>query len=342
MPNAQSNENRNSSQLITNFDATSSNLQKLKNFLEELDKLLEDTLKILQIPRDVSEGLTELDTLLQIVYALLTGVMVIPPITAPAQSLRTAVGNLRRQVQPIKQRANDIEEKIKPHRERLEKIRSYLRKIQRLIEVLNMFITAEHALMSQSDSANTSQPNSRYKRTQRKNLEAFAMGIIKDIIQPMKVIVDMINAMKAVGEALELITKLCHTLTNILKPMLMVIDALRDISKPLTALNKALDIKIGFKWISVSIRDLLSGDAVGFPFTTILKKIASGILGPLLKGLKLDVLLSIPGLGQIINLMRNVLGSLVNIQNIMSVTQPQMGSMFERKSLESTINKHDV
>lgn len=335
-------QNKDSQQLKSNFGSTDNNLQKLQSFLEELDRLLEDTISILEVPKDVSEGLTDLETMLHIIHGLLTGVMVIPPITAPAKTLRTAVANLRRQVKQLRKQANKIEDKIEPHRERLEKMRGYIQKILPFIQTLNMFIQMEAMLLGSADSSNSSLSDSRYKRTQRKELEALAMAVAKTLVKPMKLIVDMLNAVSAIGEALGLITKLCGTLRTILKPLLVVLEELRDLRKPLRVLNKVLEKKIGYKWISVSIRDVFSGDAALGPFGLILKKIANKILEAFLKGLKFNPLSAIPGLGQIIGLMTKTLENLVNIQKIMKVTQPQMTSMFKGKSLETAINKHDV
>lgn len=350
-------QNNDSQQLKSDFNNTDNNLQKVQNFLEELDKLLEDTLTILEIPKDVSEGLTDLETTLHIIYGLLTGVMVIPPITAPAKTLRTVVDRLRRQVGRIKQRVNDIEKKIDPHRERLEKMRDYIQQIQQPLETLNLFIQLESMLLGEADSTNCSTPDSRYKRIQRKELEALAKDIARTMVKPMKTVIDFLNSLNVIGQALEHITKLCGTLRTILKPILIVQEELRNIRQPLQILNKTLDQKVGYKKLSFSIRDVFSGEvSLGPPpAPKILKGMANKVMEPLLKGMRFNPLTAIPGLGQIIGLMTNTLNKLLNIQEIMAGTphkltdksivtgiQSKMTDMFKRKSLETAINRHDV
>lgn len=341
MPNALIIRNMEATGLISNYDATDRRLQELKKFLEVLNEILDDIRKLLLIPKEVSDGLTDLDTLLVAVSDLLAVVQVIPPITAEAAALQKAVDAVQKVVHPIRKTANQIENRIKPYRKYVEDIQKFFKKIIPLIDALDKYIQTEHSLVKKTDASNTVLPDSRYKRSQVKSLEGFSGGLNKDLGEPIKIINEMLKAMDVVKAALDTITRACNMLADLLKPVTRVIDTLEELTEPLKALDKALDRKVNFLFFSISIRDLFT-TLEHIPFVDKLTEIALAALKPLLRALHLDVDLSLPGIGQITNGMRKVIGNLDSIKKTMTGAQPDMVEMFERKSLETMINRHDI
>lgn len=341
MPGAERVSDKEAKGLISNYDSTDRRLQELKKLLETLNEILDIVRKLLLIPKDVSDGLTDLDNLLVLVSELLTAVQIIPPITAEAAALQKVVDGVQKVVHPIRKTANQIENQVKPYRKYVEDIQKFFNKIIPLVDALDQFIQSEHGLIKKTNASNNALPDSRYKRDQMKSLEGFSDGLNKDMIDPMKIINEILKAMDFIKEALDIITKACKTLSELMKPVLRVTEVLDDLTKPLKALDKALDQKVHFLFFSISIRDLFT-TLEDIPFIGKLTDLAMAILKPILRALHLDVDLSLPGVGNITGGMRKVIGNLDSIKKTMTGSQPNMISMFERKSLENMINRHDV
>jgi hypothetical protein len=341
MVNEKSIDNRNAKQLINNYKTIDGKLQELKSFLQELDRLLEKVLRNIAVPRDVSLGLTGLDDMLLRIHTLLTNVMIVPPITQAVDKFRSEVAQKRGKVHPLREKVNEIENGIAPYRKYIADTRVFFREMVPLIQNLDEFIQREHTYVTKTDSSNTALEDGRYKRTQQQELENFSAGINKDLVEPMKTIDKMLKAGQDVANDLENISGACGILSELLKPVLSLLDHLTILEKSLAELDKALDQKVSLVYYIISIRELFStGDTI--PFRDKLTENALKMLAPLLDKLDLQVSLSTPGIDKSESEMRRVLDNCKSIEGTMKVMQPQMTDMFRRKSLESTINSHDA
>lgn len=337
--------NKNATRLVKKTNITDKRLQRLKGDLEDLDRLLEKVLDIIQVPRDVSEKFSELDDTMERVLTLLDAVVIVPPITENVKKFQSALVRLRNQkVHPVREKVNGIEEDIAPYRKYTADIRSFFREMVPLIGNLDRFIRDEHNHVKQTDNSNTKLKDGRYKRTQMEKLEKFSTGINKDLAEPMRTIVKMIRDDRAVGSFLDTIDEACRTLSDLLKPELSLLENMTALEKQLKKLDKSLDKNVNLVYYTISIRDLYNAFIEGkaIPFADKLAVQAEEVLRRQLDRLDLDIRLSTPGINKIEGEMRRVLENCNSIEDTMKGTQPKMDDMFKQKSLENTINSHDA
>lgn len=345
MPTQKNVTNRNASRLIGNYNKTDGSLKQIKGKLEDLDQLLGKVLDIIAVPRDVSEGFSELDDTMERVISLLEAAMIILPITKEVKEFHSQLDRLRSQkVHRLREKVNNTEENIAPYRKYKEEVRAFFQEMEPLAGDLDRFIQNEHRHVIQTDSLNNSLKDGRYKRTQMEKLEKFSTGINRDLADPMKTLDKMIEAGKSVETDLETIDDTCKKLSNLFKPELSLLEKLAELEEQLTDLNKALEQNVTLIYYTISIRFLYKSFAEqkAIPFADRLAIQAEKTLQRQLENLDLDVQLSTPGIDNIEGEMLHVLDNCKSIEDTMNVTRPQMTDIFKHKCIETKINSHDA
>jgi len=279
------------------------NLQKLKDDLDEI-------IKVLGYTKTVADDLDELVDALTTTSELLSVVAVIPEVGEAVMPVKEAVDAMLAEVKPAKAAADKLEAMVKPFREALQKLDPVLDEMIQACGTISS--TAQSFLNAFTAVTNcvNSQPDGQFKTDAQNYLNQFSSSV-----QPY---VDALNtALRAANDAITTFYAALKTLENALSPLAAIADAVEAVMKTLqplldllNELNNALkSIKIPTLLpypTEISLYDAFKyfGDLIDEAMKPI-----QGLVDDLLKALNIQ-LPSIPGLDQLYQLLDITLPSI--------------------------------
>jgi uncharacterized coiled-coil DUF342 family protein len=285
--------------LETNLARTPIEARKLKTECQAFKKVIDDAVNALNKPKEVDDKLKSLSSDLGALSTGLTVAKVVRPIRLVAGRLQTSVKSIRKSVDKWEAKAKALEEKAKPIRQEL----------QALSKRIDQFIKELDKLISQSSSAlekirkvhgcvNSLQDPLR--KLGLAQLNDFARVSNQPVVVLNTNMTRVNDAIKKSRAQIRQIVAQLNKLKQILKEIASLRKVIDPIMGPLKKLLRALNQKINLKMFSFSIRQILDGLKLPWPFSYLEKAFwstANRILDPILKALKLDVKLpGIPGL----------------------------------------------
>ncbi|MFA8344263.1 MAG: hypothetical protein ACEPO8_14920 [Rhodothermaceae bacterium] len=330
------NNNNLTCKLTENLNIIYKKLEELENNLRRIDTLLANTIEALQIPKTLSDRLTELDTLLFVTDKVLLGLSNVPYVCVVAKVVKTAVQSIKQIVHPIKTNVSKIEKQIRPLRNKLIKIRSYLAKVLPVVTFLKEFALEEHKLILSMNEALIPLKEGRYKKDQQEKLETLSKQLNQILQWPMFFVVHFIDKLNSIAGSLNVLLNICGILKKIIKPIEDSINQFGELGKVLGKLNKLLDKKISLGFFSASINDILEGVSK-IPGLSQMMKIAQRILKKPLKQLQ-NMIPSVPSLGGLTDNFKNMLNKLNSITDITARLTPDINNLIGDKNFKNKFN----
>lgn len=325
-------------QLIDNYELLHKDLEQFLSQLKTIDRQLSEISRLLKIPKEVSEKLSQFDDLLQVTYDLLYLVSLIPPAASSATQVRNSIGRAKPPVHKARVQANRIERKIAPYRKKIVKIQHSLRKLPPKLSQLDEFTVKERKLLQETFSNTGSLSASRYKKHELNRLDDFS-GKVNTIIKPPQNSLEfIISQLDIMIQSLEVIDRACKSLSQILEPFLHLISLLDAMQAPLNAIKKALNKKVSFGFFSISIKSLLEASGK-IPFFSQLMKAAMKVLDKLLAALNLNVDIKIPGINKFYTEMTKVLEHLNIVDEVMAKVENKVRDLLGGENYQVNISE---
>jgi uncharacterized phage infection (PIP) family protein YhgE len=292
------------------------NLQKLKDDLDEI-------IKVLGYTKTVADDLDELVSALTTTSELLSFVAVIPEVGEAVTPVKEAVDALLAEVKPAKDAADKLEAMVKPFREALQKLGPVLddmiKACGEISSTAQSFLNTFTCVTSCIDSL----PDGQYKSDAQNYLNQFsssaqpyvdalntALRTTNDAITTfyaaLQTLEDALNPLAALAQAIEAVTSTLQPLLDLLNQLS---DALKSIKIP-TLLPYPTEISLydAFKYF---------GDLIDEAMKPI-----QGLVDDLLKALNIQ-LPSIPGLDQLYQLLNLQLPSIPDFSALLNaILQP--------------------
>jgi prefoldin subunit 5 len=284
-----------------NLALLSQRAESLRAKARALKARIDSLLAQLNRPKEVADGLRSLSGDLGTLSTLLRVVSVV-------RIIRPAADMLRRQVDILKAPVDAAEGKAQGVVRALEPLRAALGKLSKTIGDL---VTRLDQVIAQSGKAREK------VRTVRSCMQALPAGPVRDrgfqllddfarTANPvLRTAADALQAADSAAGAVEReMAMLEGQLEELRRTVLGGIQAVRSVFGPvlgpLRDLQSALDYRIDLGLFSFSLRQILDGISLPWPFSYLEEQfwnIANGILQPILRALHLDISLpSIPGL----------------------------------------------
>ncbi len=273
--------------------------KKLKTDCQAFKKAIDDAVDALNKPKEVDDKLKSLSKDLGALSSGITIAKVVRPIRLVAGRLQTSVKATKRQVDKAEAKAKALDEKAKPIREELKglskRIGQFIRKLDQVINQSTAALTKIKKVHGCVKSLQ--QP---LRRVGMAQLNDFTRVTNQPVVVLNTKIGQANDAIKKSKAQLRQIVAQLNKLKQILREIASLRKVINPIMAPLKSLLRALNQKINLKVFSFSIRQILDGLKLPWPFSYLEEafwKAANSILNPILKALKLDVKLpGIPGL----------------------------------------------
>jgi hypothetical protein len=266
-------------------------VQRVKAGAERAKRLLDRPKAVADALKSLSGDLATLSNLLQIAKVI----RVVRPL---ADRVRGQVDRLRRLVDDAEGKALGLDRRVQPFREALDK----------LIRALDQLVQRLDQLGGHVDSFRTK------LRSTRACMEALPAGPVRDrgfallndfarsVNMPLGFLADSVAGADAQTTALiadlQTLERLLEQVrSGVLEGIASVRGVFGPLLDPLKEVAKVLDYKIDIKIFSFSLREILEGLSLPWPFSYLedaFWELANSILEPILRTLHLDI--SLPGI----------------------------------------------
>ncbi len=282
-----------------NFAATPKIAKKLKVDCQAFKKSIDSAISALNKPKEVDDKLKSVSSNLGALASSLKIAKIVRPIRIVAGRLQASVSALKRNVDSAETRAAALDAKVKPIKSALKalstKLASFIKKLDQLITKSTQGLKKIKIIYK----CVKSQP-APLRKLGLKHLNDFA-GIANPPVVTLNSKMNNVNSAIALAKKqVALVTSKLNQIQKILKGITSLLKVINPIAAPLKKLLSVLNRKIDLKIFSFSIRQILDGIKLPWPFSYLEKefwKLANKILNPVLKALKLNIKLpSIPGL----------------------------------------------
>ncbi|HXU33001.1 MAG TPA: hypothetical protein VN851_20740 [Thermoanaerobaculia bacterium] len=285
---------RNLGEVIQRAQSLKANVQPLKGRIDRVIALLDRPKQVASSLRTLSGELGTLATLLQVAQV----VRVIRP---AADMLRRQIDILKRPVDFAEGKAAALERGVAPLRDRLRQLSQAMEDFLRRLDQVIAKTTDARNKISSVKRCIAALPAGPVRDRGLQLLDDFARTtnpILEAVVQSLGIAE---SATSAVNRELSILD---DQLEQLKRTILDSIDSVRSIFGPLLgpldSLRSALDYRINLEIFSFSLRDILNGLSLPWPFSYLEEKfwdLANSILQPILRTLHLDITLpSIPGL----------------------------------------------
>lgn len=273
---------------------------ELRGNCSDLKNLVDETLKVIGLPRQAADKLNDLSKKLDHVSTALQIASIVKSIKGPADQLKRQVDSLKKAVDDARQKAATIADKLEGTRQTLEDLSKAL---QDLITILDGLVTSSTKALGTITAVHQCIDKIQDATVREHGLDL--LNDFADICDPL--VVGLNDAMTKANDTCDTIKKDFSQLVDQLNVIPKILNGIDDVSNlldpiigPLDDLCAALDKKIGLKRFHFTIRQILNGIKLPWPFSYLEDKfwdMAMDILNPILKRLHLDITLpDIPGL----------------------------------------------
>jgi prefoldin subunit 5 len=290
-----------SDDLDRNLGTVIQKAQSLKGNVQQLKGRIDRVTALLNRPKEVADALRSLSGDLGTLSTLLRVVQVVRVIRPAADVLRRQVDLLKQPVDSAERTASALERNVAPLRDRLRQLSQAMDDfLRRLDQVITHTTTARNRIAGVKRCM-TSLPPGPARDQGMRLLDDFARTVnppVEALIQALEVADGAVGAVNRELSTLE--DQLNQLKSLILDSIASVRNVFNPILGPLRSLQSALDYRIDIKIFSFSVRDILEGLSLPWPFSYLEEafwEAANAILQPILRTLHLDITLpSIPGL----------------------------------------------
>jgi len=285
--------------LETNLARTPIIARKLKVECQAFKKVIDDAVNALNKPKEIDDKLKSLSSDLGALHSGLTVAKVVRPIRLVAGRLQSSVKSVKRSVDKAEAKAKALDEKAKPIR---EKLKALSKQVGQFVKELDKLITQSTAALAKIKKVHgcVNSLQNPLRTLGLAQLNDFARVSNPPVVQLNKNMTQVNDAIKKSKAQIRQIIAQLNKLKQILREIASLRKVINPIMAPLKALLRALNQKINLRMFSFSIRQILDGLKLPWPFSYLEKlfwSTANRILNPILKALKLDVKLpGIPGL----------------------------------------------
>ena len=282
---------RNLNRILESSRSLKEKVQRVKEPAEKVKRLLDRPKAVAVALKSLSGDLATLSNLLQIAKVI----RVVRPV---ADRVRGQVDRLKRLVDGAEGKALVIDRQVQPFREALDK----------LIRTLDQFVQRLDDLSARADRVRTS------LRTTRACMAALPAGPVRDhgfallnsfaraLNMPLSLLADSVAGADAQTAALiadlQALERLLEQVrSGVLDGIASVRGVFGPLLGPLQEIAKVLDYRIDLEIFSFSLRQILEGLSLPWPFSYLEEafwELANNILDPILRALHLDI--SLPGI----------------------------------------------
>jgi chromosome segregation ATPase len=281
--------------------ALNSSLQKLKNNLDEI-------IKVLNYSKEIDGDLNTLNNYLSEASELLTFVSVIPEVGEAAMPLKEAITAIQPEVQSAKSAADKIESLVKPLRDAIQKIEPVLDKLisgtQDVHDKSQSFLGTFQAIyncVESLPSGSAKQTSENYLNTFSTNTQPILNTLNTVMSDSNQAINDFYSAVNALTQALSPLAAIDSAIQEVISTLSPVINLLNQLEDDLK--NIKITIPIPYP-ISLSLYDVFKDFASIAKFIDEALAPIQDLLNNLLNALNIKI--DIPNLSEILNIQINI------------------------------------
>lgn len=286
--------------LTTDLDAleqqsveTGTDLDTLYDNLDAVDQILQDV-------KAIDDDLQDLDIMLSSAHDALTMVQVILTIRTEAKALDDQVQLLRTPVHNARKTADGVEEKVKPWRDALEKIEKSVDGVRTTVKLVRDFTPKAESIVLSLEKCIIGLPDGPVKTGLQQKLDSASRTVDPAVVNLTLLLKELDEPVSRVNAALDAARSKFGVVSRLSDELKDLIDKLRLIMDPLDNLVAALSHRIGIGKFKFTIKEILEGIKLPWPFGHLVDKfesLAMSFLQPYLHALHLGI--SLPGIADL-------------------------------------------